>query len=146
MSKGSPKPAAQPFEHLVARNEFNFSSLDLSGSLLDFDSPRLLDAGVGWAVKRFDKGESQLRPFSLRELSHLFLEFGKNVRHTPPRPFVSRSTIRSGHAPWGGVAATVSTLTPSISRPHAVACLPRLGCRQSVRNRNLEGRKVKMVA
>src|ERR1700675_4489364 len=72
MSKGSPKPAAQPLEYLVARNEFNFSSLDLSGSLLDLDSPRLLDAGVGWSVKRFDESESQLCPVSLRELSRLF--------------------------------------------------------------------------
>ena len=31
--------------------------------MLDFDSPRILDAGVGWAVKRFDKSESQLCPF-----------------------------------------------------------------------------------
>jgi hypothetical protein len=79
MSRGSPEPAAQPLEHLIARNEFNFSSLDLSDSMLDLDAPRLLDVGVSWAVKRFDEHEGKLCPFGLRELSGLLLELGKDV-------------------------------------------------------------------
>jgi hypothetical protein len=112
MSRGSPKLAAQPLEHLVARNGFNFSSLDLSGSMLDLDSPRLLYVGVGWPVKRFDKSESQLCPFPFRELSRPFLELGKNVRHTPPPPFVSPST-RQGLSPPGGRRGHRRTLSPS---------------------------------
>ena len=79
MSTGSPKPAAKPLEHLVARHEFNFSSLDLSDSMLDLDAPRLLDIDVGWTVKRFDKSQGKLCPFGLRELSRLSLELGKDV-------------------------------------------------------------------
>ncbi len=79
MSRGSPKPAAQSLEHLVARHEFNFASLDLSDSTLDLDAPRFLDVSVGWTIERFDKSQSKLCPFGLRELGRLFLELGKDV-------------------------------------------------------------------
>ena len=62
MSRGSPKLAPQPLEHLIARNEFHFSPLDLSNSMLDLDAPRLLDVAVGWTVQGCDKSESKLCP------------------------------------------------------------------------------------
>jgi hypothetical protein len=57
----------------------NLSPLDLNGSTLDLDTPRLLDVGFGWAVERFNKGESEFRPLSRGEFSRLFLEVGKLV-------------------------------------------------------------------
>ena len=79
MSRGSPKPTAQPLEHLVARNEFHFSALDLSDSMLDLDAPRLLDVAVDWTVKGYNKIKSKLCPVGLREMRRFFFELGKDV-------------------------------------------------------------------
>ena len=76
MSRGSLKPAAKPFEHLVTRNEFNFSALDFTDATLDLDPPRLVGIGIEGAVKGFDKSQGKLCPFSLWELSRLLLELG----------------------------------------------------------------------
>jgi hypothetical protein len=81
----SPEPTAQSLKHLVARNRMNFPALDLPGTTLDLDTPCLFDMSLRRSVERFDEGESELRPFSFRELGGLFLEVSKRIRHTTPR-------------------------------------------------------------
>jgi hypothetical protein len=102
----SPEPTAQPLKHLVARNELNFSSIDLSEPTLDLDTPRFVNVSFGRAVERFNQGEREL---------FLALAAGAAPRSAPRRDRGHDGGVGRGATSAGPVVLVVF----AFAAPHA---------------------------
>jgi hypothetical protein len=67
----SPQTTAQTGKHLVTRDELDFTSIDLTDTALNLDSPRLFDVRISRTVERLNEGKSEFRPLGIGQLGRL---------------------------------------------------------------------------
>jgi len=69
----SPQTTAQTGKHLVTRDKLDFTSIDLTDTALNLDSPRLFDVWISRTVERLNEGKGEFRPLGIGQLGRLFL-------------------------------------------------------------------------
>ena len=69
----SPQTTAQTGKHLVTRDKLDFTSIDLTDTALNLDSPRLFDVWISRTVERLNEGQGEFRPLGIGQLGRLFL-------------------------------------------------------------------------
>jgi hypothetical protein len=84
-STESPKLTAKPSKYFIARNELNFSTINLCNSALKFNPPGFVRPGIGTVVKGLYQGEGELGSLRYFKLSRLLFELGKSGCHSAPR-------------------------------------------------------------